>query len=160
MDMSTKYLGLALPHPFMAGAGPMADSVDGAKRVEDAGASAIVMRSLFEEQLHKEELANEIRDQINVELERLRKENLIDFQAITPLMTVARRFERVSDQTKNICEEVLYLCTGEYAKHKSTEVCKVLFVDQDNSCLSQIAEAIVLSYDLEGTSNSAGPVPA
>jgi len=57
MDLSTKYLGFELPHPFMSGAGPFADSVDSAKRVEDVGAAAIVMRSLFEEQLHQEELA-------------------------------------------------------------------------------------------------------
>lgn len=57
MDLSTKYLGLELPHPFMAGAGPLADNADSAKRLEDAGASGLVMRSLFEEQLHEEQLA-------------------------------------------------------------------------------------------------------
>ena len=39
-----------------------------------------------------------------------------------PLMTIARRFERVSDQAKNICEETLYMCTGEYSqaqRHRS-----------------------------------------
>lgn len=51
MDLSTNYLGFKLPHPFIAGAGPLADSVESAKRLEDAGAAAIVMRSLFEEQL-------------------------------------------------------------------------------------------------------------
>jgi dihydroorotate dehydrogenase (fumarate) len=50
MDLSTKYLGLKLSHPFIAGAGPLPDTLDGAKRLEDAGAAAIVMRSLFEEQ--------------------------------------------------------------------------------------------------------------
>ena len=57
MDLSTTYLGLELPHPFISGAGPLADNVDSAKRVEDGGAAAIVMRSLFEEQLHEEQLA-------------------------------------------------------------------------------------------------------
>jgi dihydroorotate dehydrogenase (fumarate) len=51
MDLSTKYLGLELPHPLMPGACPMADSLDTVKRLEDAGAAAIVMRSLFEEQI-------------------------------------------------------------------------------------------------------------
>jgi dihydroorotate dehydrogenase (fumarate) len=51
MDLSTNYLGFELPHPFIAGAGPLADTVETAKRLEDAGAAAIVMRSLFEEQL-------------------------------------------------------------------------------------------------------------
>ncbi len=57
MDLSTSYLGLSLPHPFMAGASPFADLMDSAKRVEDGGAAAIVMRSLFEEQLRSESLA-------------------------------------------------------------------------------------------------------
>jgi dihydroorotate dehydrogenase (fumarate) len=57
MDLSTSYLGLKLPHPFIAGAGPLSDTLDTARRVEDAGAAAIVMRSLFEEQLHREALA-------------------------------------------------------------------------------------------------------
>jgi len=57
MDLSTNYLGFKLPHPFMPGAGPLADNLDGVRQLEDAGASAIVMRSLFEEQLIAEGLA-------------------------------------------------------------------------------------------------------
>ncbi|MBI2212701.1 MAG: dihydroorotate dehydrogenase-like protein [Acidobacteria bacterium] len=57
MDTKTTYLGLTLPHPFIAGAGPFADSIDNAKRIEDGGASAIVMRSLFEEQIDSEAMA-------------------------------------------------------------------------------------------------------
>jgi dihydroorotate dehydrogenase (fumarate) len=51
MNLKTKYLGLALAHPFMPGASPLADNLDTVLELEDAGASAIVMRSLFEEQL-------------------------------------------------------------------------------------------------------------
>src|SRR6266480_2836656 len=69
----------------------------------------------------------------------------IPIEALTPLLTIARRFERVSDQAKNICEEVLYMCTGEYAKHKGTEVLRVLLVDNNNSCRSQMAEGIANS---------------
>lgn len=58
MDLSTKYLGLPLPHPFLAGASPLSDSVDRCRRLEDAGASAIVLRSLFEEQIDQEALAH------------------------------------------------------------------------------------------------------
>jgi dihydroorotate dehydrogenase (fumarate) len=57
MDLSTTYLGLKLPHPVMPGASPMVDKIDLVKRMEDAGAAAIVMHSLFEEQLMREELA-------------------------------------------------------------------------------------------------------
>jgi dihydroorotate dehydrogenase (fumarate) len=49
MDLSTSYLGLRLPHPLMPGASPMALDLDTVRRLEDAGAAAIVMPSLFEE---------------------------------------------------------------------------------------------------------------
>src|SRR5512135_772232 len=55
MDLSTNYLGLRLAHPLMPGASPLADSLDTVKRLEDAGAAAIVMRSLFEEQITREQ---------------------------------------------------------------------------------------------------------
>ena len=51
MDLTTTYLGLPLKTPLVAGAGPFSQSLDGVRRLEDAGASAIVMYSLFEEQL-------------------------------------------------------------------------------------------------------------
>lgn len=54
MDLSTNYLGLRLAHPLMPGASPLADSLDTVKRLEDAGASAIVLRSVFEEQITRE----------------------------------------------------------------------------------------------------------
>jgi dihydroorotate dehydrogenase (fumarate) len=54
MNLCTRYLGLKLDSPLMPGASPLADSLDMVKRLEDAGASAIVMRSLFEEQIMRE----------------------------------------------------------------------------------------------------------
>jgi dihydroorotate dehydrogenase (fumarate) len=56
MDLSTKYLGFTLPHPLMAGASPLATDLDSVKRLEDAGAAAIVMPSLFEEQITRDQL--------------------------------------------------------------------------------------------------------
>ena len=58
MDLRTKYLGLDLPHPLMPGASPLSHDVDSIRRLEDAGASAIVMYSLFEEQIIGEQLAS------------------------------------------------------------------------------------------------------
>ena len=55
IDLSTDYLGLKLAHPLMPGASPMVDDLDTVRRLEDAGASAIVMHSLFEEQIRQEE---------------------------------------------------------------------------------------------------------
>jgi dihydroorotate dehydrogenase (fumarate) len=57
MDLSTRYLGFTLPHPLIPGASPLADEIDGVRRLEDAGAPLIVLRSLFEEQLVHEQLA-------------------------------------------------------------------------------------------------------
>ncbi|HKQ63280.1 MAG TPA: dihydroorotate dehydrogenase-like protein [Candidatus Polarisedimenticolaceae bacterium] len=57
MDLRTRYLGLDLAHPLMPGASPLVDDMDNVRRLEDAGASCIVMHSLFEEQLVQEELA-------------------------------------------------------------------------------------------------------
>jgi dihydroorotate dehydrogenase (fumarate) len=51
MDTATTYLGLRLTHPFIAGASPMSASLDSVKRLEDGGCAAIVMQSLFEEQI-------------------------------------------------------------------------------------------------------------
>jgi dihydroorotate dehydrogenase (fumarate) len=56
MDLSTTYLGFALPHPLMPGASPMVDDLDTVRRLEDAGAAAIVMHSLFEEQIVQEQV--------------------------------------------------------------------------------------------------------
>src|SRR5438270_5745461 len=55
IDLSTTYLGLKLPSPLVVSASPLSRDVDGICRLEDAGASAIVLYSLFEEQLRQEE---------------------------------------------------------------------------------------------------------
>jgi len=54
MDLSTTYLGLRLAHPLVVGASPLCDDLDVVRRLEDAGAAAIVMHSVFEEQIERE----------------------------------------------------------------------------------------------------------
>ena len=54
MNLSTTYLGLELAHPLITGASPMVDDLDLVRRLEDAGAAAITMHSLFEEQIDTE----------------------------------------------------------------------------------------------------------
>jgi dihydroorotate dehydrogenase (fumarate) len=61
VDLKTDYLGLKLPHPFVVGASPLADDLDMARRLEDAGAAAIVTRSLFAEQIARENLGAYLR---------------------------------------------------------------------------------------------------
>lgn len=58
MDLSTTYMGLALRNPLLASASPLSYTVDGVRRLADAGVGAIVLYSLFEEQLREEAARN------------------------------------------------------------------------------------------------------
>jgi dihydroorotate dehydrogenase (fumarate) len=64
-DLSTTYLGLRLEHPIMPGAGPFVDDMGVVRRLEDSGAAAIVLRSLFEEQITREEVGTVHHMQVN-----------------------------------------------------------------------------------------------
>jgi phosphate transport system protein len=103
--------------------------------------------SLARQAIRSESRSDRLRFSLNSEIPSLSQAGRIPLEALTPLLTIARRLERVSDQAENICEETIYMCTGEYAKHKGLDLFRVLFVDQDNSCLSQIAEVIGMSLD-------------
>jgi dihydroorotate dehydrogenase (fumarate) len=54
MDLSTRYLGLALRNPLVASASPISNTLDGVRRLADAGVGAVVLFSLFEEQVRRE----------------------------------------------------------------------------------------------------------
>jgi phosphate transport system protein len=86
-----------------------------------------------------------LQSKLNSELIQLLREQKLPLEMMEPLTTTGRRLERVSDQARNICMEVLYMCTGEYAKHPGSESVRILFVDEHNSCRSQMAEAIAQS---------------
>jgi dihydroorotate dehydrogenase (fumarate) len=58
MELSTDYMGLALRNPLVASASPLSTTVDGVRRLADAGVGAVVLYSLFEEQLLKEAAQN------------------------------------------------------------------------------------------------------
>jgi dihydroorotate dehydrogenase (fumarate) len=58
MDLSTRYLGLDLRNPLVASASPLSNTVDGVRRLADAGVGAVVLYSLFEEQLRREAAHN------------------------------------------------------------------------------------------------------
>jgi len=58
-DLRTTYMGLELAHPIVASASPLSKDLDGIKRLEDSGAAAVVMFSLFEEQIRREAAAVE-----------------------------------------------------------------------------------------------------
>lgn len=57
MNLKTDYLGLKLSNPFVVGASPFCDNLDASCQLEAAGAGAVVMRSLFEEQIDYEQRA-------------------------------------------------------------------------------------------------------
>jgi len=56
-DLRSRYLGLELKNPVVAAASPMTSSIDSLKRLEDAGVAAVVLPSLFEEQIEHEDMA-------------------------------------------------------------------------------------------------------
>lgn len=89
-----------------------------------------------------EDKVDAIRNGIHEDLVHLREEGKLPMGMLAPLMIIASRFERVADQACNICEEVLFMCSGEYIKHKGGEVLRVLFVDDGNAGASQMAEGI------------------
>src|SRR5262252_6956974 len=58
MNLTTTYLGIKLPHPLMVGAaGALTDDLDSVKQLEDAGAAALVLRSLYEEEITGEQMS-------------------------------------------------------------------------------------------------------
>jgi dihydroorotate dehydrogenase (fumarate) len=89
IDLRTRYLGLDLRSPLLAGAGPLNRDVDMARRLEAAGAGAIVLHSLFEEEILAEELG------LNRALEQgahQYSEALDYFPAIESLATAGDRY--------------------------------------------------------------------
>jgi protein-tyrosine-phosphatase len=89
-----------------------------------------------------EEVVDAMRSEINAETFTRCQDGRIPMRAFTPLRTIARRFERASDQAKNISEEAIYVATGEYSKHPDADIWRVVFIDEHNHCRSQMAEAI------------------
>ena len=57
VDLRTRYLGLDLKHPIVASASPLTGSIESLLRLQTAGVSAVVLPSLFEEQIEHEEMA-------------------------------------------------------------------------------------------------------
>ncbi|MDJ0951143.1 MAG: phosphate signaling complex protein PhoU [Alphaproteobacteria bacterium] len=72
------------------------------------------------------------------------------------VLIMVGRLKRVADRAKNICEETLFTVTGET---KAPKVYKILFLDQENNCQSQLAEAFARkTFPNSGQYNSAGRV--
>ena len=95
-----------------------------------------------------EERVDTMRRSFDVELARLQRMNQLPIESFDHLTTICRRLERISDEAHDICADVLYMCTGDFVKHKTPDVVRVLFIDQHNHCRSRMAEAIATSLAL------------
>lgn len=88
VDLSTTYLGLELDSPLVPSASPLSRSLDTCRRLEDAGAAAIVMYSLFEEELrHDEEL-----------MSRFLIDQELGHMEASSFLPLSDRYQRGSDQ--------------------------------------------------------------
>ena len=88
-DLATTYLGLSLGSPIVASASPLTGEVETAQRIADAGAAAIVMPSLFEEEIVREEI--ELNFALEVGTEHF-AEALDYFPAVREIATAADRY--------------------------------------------------------------------
>lgn len=93
-----------------------------------------------------EEKVDNTRYEIHHELVQLREQDKLPSEALPPMMIIASRFERVADQACNICEEVLFMTTGENVKHGGDKnITRILFVDERDSCRARMALGITES---------------
>lgn len=76
IDLSTTYLGLKLKNPLVASASPLCEDLGNIRRIEDAGAAAVVLQSLFEEQL---EIENDNLDRFLIETSERSAESVTHF---------------------------------------------------------------------------------
>jgi phosphate transport system protein len=92
--------------------------------------------------IESDEAVDLLRDLLTADVTQAFREGKLPFEALNPLVMIARRLERVSDQARNISMETLYMCTGEMVKHPGSSEFRVLFVDEHNACRSLLAEMI------------------
>jgi dihydroorotate dehydrogenase (fumarate) len=92
MDLTTQYLGLKLSNPLVAGASPLSHTVDGVRQLGDAGVGAVVLYSLFEEQIRREA---EQRAQFAYEYNETYAESLTYFPATVHVEHGANRYLHV-----------------------------------------------------------------
>lgn len=92
MDLTTTYLGLELEHPVVASAGPLSQTADGVKALADGGASAVVLYSLFEEQLR----AEAARDEALIDAQSNAFAEALDYFPTQPITTKSAAYSYLS----------------------------------------------------------------
>ena len=90
--------------------------------------------------------------------EMMTSDNQDKIKDIMAIFVIFTHLKRVADQAKNICEDTVFAVTGE---QKAPKIHNILFVDEDNGLLSQMAEAVARkTYPKSGHYRSAGSAPA
>ncbi|MEW8505090.1 MAG: phosphate signaling complex protein PhoU [Candidatus Thiodiazotropha sp.] len=104
-------------------------------------------------------LANEMEYNLDsVYTEIMENDDRTKVEEVLAIFVVFNQLKRVADQAKNLCEETVFAVTGE---QKAPKTFNILFVDEDNSGLSQLAEAIAkINHPNVGNYRSAGRVKA
>ena len=97
-----------------------------------------------------EDTVDLLKDDLARDLVARYRNSLLSFESLDPLMQVNRRLERASDQARNICHEVIYMCTGASTRHQGADIARVLFIDAHHGSLSQMAEVIGTSLGRTG----------
>ena len=95
-----------------------------------------------------EETIDRMRVDLDTSLASLEKDRTLTLESFAILSAISRRIERMSDEVRDMCAETIYMCTGDFVKHRAPEVFRVLFVDRHNHCRSQMAEAIATNMSL------------
>jgi phosphate transport system protein len=98
--------------------------------------------SLANRTIETEDAVDDLKGALARELLSQSRDKDWSFEALNPWMQVSRRLERASDQARNICHEVIYMCTGQPTRHQSDTTVRILFVDETHGSLSQMAQAI------------------
>ncbi len=109
-----------------------------------------------------EDAAHDMKRRLNRDLVKMFRDQRLPFEVLDALMMITRRFERISDQARNICLEVIYMRTGHEVRHPHSGRYRVLFVDHGTSCRSLMAEAMGRSLGVgrfEFASASVDPTP-
>lgn len=96
-----------------------------------------------------EKKVDRIRYSIHRDLISQTEEGALPSDVLLPFVIIANRFERVADQSCNICEQVLYMCTGEDVKHGGDEPLCIIFVDKHGASRARMAEGIANSLSLD-----------
>jgi phosphate transport system protein len=95
-----------------------------------------------------EETIDRMRGELDTTLASMQEDRALTIEGFAILSAISRRIERISDEARDMCFETIYMCTGDFVKHRAPEVFRVLFVDRHNHCRSQMAEAIATNLSL------------